>query len=389
MTLQGERRDIWLLAAGTLVSVAGDSAAMVALLLELRSSGVGWISAALGAEFLPFVLLASFSGRLVDRVDNRRLLVIALAGQALVAVPLAFARAPWLIVALFFALNAVSTMVRPAVSSMVPALSGEEAATKAFSWIATGSGIGWIIGPAMGGLLDSAFGFTATLCVDAGSFVLIAIACRLLSVTRVPDPTGNEPGQPQHGGMRILWHDTVLRWSLITTTIAITCAVVDNVAAPYRFINQLGTTSTGFGLYLAVWGVGGLAGSQLPRRLSASTMPTTLAIGNGLTGLGILGIGLAPSLGVALAASVVGGVGNGLANVSQSALVTNRVTARERGRAFASVGASIQTGIGIGTVAGAPIVAAIGAGHAMTLAGALAAGLAGLTAVWMITQRSR
>jgi MFS family permease len=361
---------------------------MVALLLELRTSGVGWISAALGAELLPFVLLASFSGRLVDRVDNRRLLVIALAGQALVAVPLAFARTPWLIVALFFALNAISTMVRPAVSAMVPAISGEDSATTAFTWIATGGGIGWIIGPAMGGLLDSAFGFTTTLCVDAASFVLIAVACRMLSLTRRPDPDAAEPDQPVHGGMRIIWRDTVLRWSMLTTTIAITCAVVDNVAAPFRFINQLGTTSAGFGIYLAVWGVGGLAGSQLPRRLSASTMPTTLAIGNGLSGLGIFGIGLAPSLGVALAASVVGGIGNGIANVSQSALVASRVAPDERGRAFASVGATIQTGIGVGTVAGAPIVAAIGAGHAMTAAGGLAAVLAAATAGWMVTRGS-
>ena len=98
--------------------------------------------------------------------------------------------------------------------------------------------------------------------------------------------------------------------------------------------------------------------------------------------VGILGIGLAPTLGLALAASTLGGVGNGIANVAQSALVAARVNPNERGRAFASTGALVQTGVGVGTVAGAPIVATFGAGHAMTGAGALAAVLAGITAIW-------
>jgi hypothetical protein len=43
----------------------------------------------------------------------------------------------------------------------------------------------------------------------------------------------------------------------------------------------------------------------------------------------------------------------------------------------------IQTGIGVGTVAGAPLVAGLGAGHAMIAAGGLTAVLAGLTAAWL------
>ena len=116
--MRRERRDIRLLATGDLVSTAGDSAALIALLLELRTHGVGWVSAALGAELLPFVLFASYSGRLVDRLDNRRLLVVALAGQAAVAAPLAFVRNPFAVVGLFFCLNAVSTLVRPASNAM-------------------------------------------------------------------------------------------------------------------------------------------------------------------------------------------------------------------------------------------------------------------------------
>ena len=125
-----------------------------------------------------------------------------------------------------------------------------------------------------------------------------------------------------------------------------------------------------------------MAGTGAPAGSPRASLPTMLAVGNGLSGVGILGIGLAPTLGLALAASTLGGVGNGIANVAQSALVAARVNPKERGRAFASTGALVQTGVGVGTVAGAPIVATFGAGHAMTGAGALAAVLAGITAIW-------
>jgi MFS family permease len=184
--------------------------------------------------------------------------------------------------------------------------------------------------------------------------------------------------------MAILWRNTILRWSVIVTAVAVACAVVDNVAAPFRFINQLHTTATGYGIYLSLWGFGSLIGAQLPRRVGIARMPAMLAAGNAISGLGVAGIGLAPTLGVALGASVVGGIGNGIANVAISALVSGRVEESERGRAFASVSALIQGGVGVGTAAGAPLVAAFGAGHAMAGAGVLTVLIAGVTVAWSL-----
>jgi MFS family permease len=381
-----QRRDVALLTAGLSVSTAGDSAALVAILLELRGAGVGWVSAALGADLVPFIIFASLSGRLVDRVDNRRLLVAALALQGAVVLPLAFVRQPWLIVALVFAVASFSTVVRPATNAMVPALAGDERAPSAYAWIATGTAIGYSAGYAAGGLLTAAVGAKGALLADTATFVVLAAACSLLSASRGGGSTSGEAERPS-GGLAILRRDTVLKWSVIVTAVAVACAVVDNVAAPFRFINQLHTSSAGYGLYLSLWGLGSLLGAQGPRRLAAQLMPSSLAVGNAVSGLGILGIGLAPTLGVALGASVVGGIGNGIANVAISSLVAGRVGEAERGRAFATVGALIQAGVGTGTVAGAPLVAALNAGRAMAAAGALTVVIAGVTAVWTFTHR--
>src|SRR4051812_36936379 len=194
-----ERRDVTLLSAGMLVSVAGDAAALIALLLELRTAGAGWVAAVLAAELIPFVVFASPSGRLVDRVDNRRLLVVALFAQAAVVVPLAYVRSPGAIVALVFVLSAVSTLVRPAGRPVVPALAGDERAAAGYAWVATGSGIGWIVGPAVGGLMTAAFGVTVALLVDAATFVTLAAACSRLSATR-GHAQQQDPSQPRLGG---------------------------------------------------------------------------------------------------------------------------------------------------------------------------------------------
>lgn len=366
------------------MSTAGDAAALVAILLELRTAGVGWVSAALGAELLPFVLFSSLSGRMVDRVDNRRLLVVALALQGAVVLPLAFVRQPWLVVALVFLVGTFSTVVRPATNAMVPVLAGEGRAPSAYAWIATGTAIGYSSGYAAGGLLTAAFGVRGALLADTGTFFVLAGACSLLSATRSGLAAETGPGL---GGMTILWRNTVLRWSVLVTAVAVACAVVDNVAAPFRFINQLHTSSAGYGFYLAVWGLGSLIGAQVPRRVSPTLMPAALALGNAVSGLGIFGIGLAPGLGLALAASAVGGVGNGIANVAISALVSGRVAESERGRAFASVSALIQTGVGTGTIAGAPLVAVFGAGHSMAAAGALTVLISGVTIAWTLAHR--
>lgn len=356
---------------------------MVALLLELRTAGVGWVSAVLAAELVPFVLFASFSGRLVDRVDNRRLLVGSLLAQGLVVLPLAFVRTAWVVVALVFAVAAFSTVVRPAVNAMVPVLAGEDRAPSAYAWVATGTGLGWIAGSAAGGLLTSAFGITTALLTDAATFGVLAIACASLSATRGRAAVGHE-ATSRLGGMTILWRDRLLRWSVIVTAVAVACAVVDNVAAPFRFLDQLHTSSTGYGFYLSLWGLGALGGAQVPRRVSTAKMSAALAVGNAVSGIGIVGIGVAPQLWFALVAAAFGGVGNGIANVALSALVTDRVAGDARGRAFASVGALIQTGTGVGTVAGAPLVAALTAGRAMAAAGGLAAAIAVVTTGWTL-----
>ncbi len=374
------RRDLSLLAAGQAVSVAGDSAALVALLLRLRPDGSGWVAALLAAELVPFVICAPLSGRIVDHTETRRVLLIALLGQAVVAVPLAVFGHPGITVVLFAVLNALSTLVRPATSTLVPAAVGPQHAARGYARLATGAGLGFIAGPVIGGMLTGVAGSTATLLIDAATFLVLSGFVALVRARRPPAGSGKQRHARAWAGFALLWRSPVLRIALGVSAIASGCAVVDNVAAPFRLIDQLGTDDLGYGLYLTVWGAGSLFGVQVIPRLSVRLQPELLATGNLLMGSGIAAIGLVPDFGLALAASALGGFGNGLANVAQNALIAGHTPADQQGRAFAAAGATMQAAIGVGTAAGAPIVTGLGAGYAMAAAGALAAAaaLAGL-----------
>ena len=92
-----------------------------------------------------------------------------------------------------------------------------------------------------------------------------------------------------------------------------------------------------------------------------------------MIGLGIAGIGAAPDFALALVAALVGGVGNGISNVTESIVVQSRTPEPLRGRTFAAASALMQGAIGVGTLVGAPVVALLGASHTMLSCGLLAA----------------
>ncbi|WP_327004928.1 MFS transporter [Dactylosporangium sp. NBC_01737] len=360
------RLDLGILTAGLAVSTAGDAAAFIALLLRLQPHGSGWVAVLLAAELVPFVVLAPVVGRVVDRVETRAVLIVALLGQAVVAVPLALLDGPVPTVLLFAALAGLAAFVRPATSSLVPAITGPDGRERGFARLGLGFGLGWIAGPAAGGLLTGWFGVRTAVLADAATFAVLAGACALLTVRRRPDPAA--AANDRSGGLRLLLADRVLAVAVLGAAVSVGAAVVDNVAAPFRFIGQLGATDGQYGLYLTLWGVGALAGSQVLPHVRTSHRGA-VAVACLAMGAGIAGIGVAPGLLVAYAAAVVGGVGNGMLNVAQSALVTARTPPERHGRLFATVGAVTWTAIGGGTAAAAPLVAWLGGGGALITAG--------------------
>ena len=155
-----ERRNVRLVTGAVGLSALGDFFALVPLALYLeRETGSALVVAALFfALWSPSIALAGPAGLLADRLDPRRVLVVASLAQAAVAVALAFAASP------------VAVLPRVAGSAIARANARVETARYA----------GMAASPLLAALLAAGAGTELALLVDAVTFCVVAAAGALL-----------------------------------------------------------------------------------------------------------------------------------------------------------------------------------------------------------------
>ena len=132
------------------------------------------------AQLGPLLLVSAIGGSVVDAVDRRALLIGAQLATGATAIGLAFnaaSNAPivWLIFVLS-ALNAgISAIDHPTQAALVPGIVGRRLLPSATALIQTLRTVSKMVGPAIGGIMIVASGFTATFVIEAVVFTLGAI----------------------------------------------------------------------------------------------------------------------------------------------------------------------------------------------------------------------
>lgn len=133
---------------------------------------------------------------------------------------------------------------------------------------------------------------------------------------------------------------------------------------------ELGTTAAGLGALMAAWGVGAVAGSGIFARAAGRGVIALAVFATAAMGASYLGMGVAGSLPLACALSVVGGVGNGIQWIAFVTVVQERTPGELQARAMSlveSLGAAVP---GVGFTLGGAIAAAASARAAYVAAGA-------------------
>jgi MFS family permease len=388
--LQG--RDFRLLALSTGLSSLGDELALIALTIKVADlTDSGWaVAALLLCGLLPLVIFAPSAGVIVDNFETRRSLAISTGIQACLAVGLAFAGELPMILMLSFLLGTASAVETPSIYTLVPRVVGDEHATEANAYLEAARYTGMIAGPVLAGSLAAGLGVRVALLVDAGTFVVIAVAALLLRVRRHAVDEGRTEVSAAREGLRVIRGDRVLVAAFAVIGAVILFAAMDNVAEVFFALDTLDAGAWGYGVLASAWLVGMVAGATLvARRLADDRLLRSMAIAAVANGAAVFVAAAVGSFPLAVALFTVGGLANGVETVAMRSLIVHRVADRYRGRAFASYGALVN-GMQIGATAAAGALVA-GLGPVTTLliggAGTALAGVAGLIASRRVDRR--
>jgi predicted MFS family arabinose efflux permease len=225
-------------------------------------------------------------------------------------------------------------------------------------------------GSALAGLLISQFGLSAALLVDAASFVAIAI---VLAVTKnLPKPHG----EPQatlarlRSGLAFARRDPRVRLLLGGQSIAL---ILFTLIIPIEVIyakESLGTTSAGFGVLLASWGAGIVAGSVLFVAVREKSAAALILLSTAAIGLAYLGMAGAQSLFYACLLSVLGGTGNGIQWVSVMTALQEATPQDYQARVVGLLESALAAMPGVGYLVGGILTAVGSPRTAYAVAGA-------------------
>lgn len=196
----------------------------------------------------------------------------------------------------------------PAIDSETDAQAAEGKANAALNIAFSAT---FMLGPALAGLVVAAAGGSTALFIDAASFAV----CGVMLVQLHPHVEETEESSVR-ARLRVAWtyvnEVSPLRMLLIAEAVAL---VFFAAGGPIEIVYAKATLNAGdkgYGVLLAVWGVGTVIGSLLFARRLRRGLGVTLTGGTLAVGLAYIGFAAAPSFGLACAAAVLGGLGNGV-----------------------------------------------------------------------------
>ena len=385
-------RDLRLLAGAAGLSALGDFMAIFPLILYVQQrTGSGFaVSALIFALWGPVVLASGVAGAIVDRYENRRILVgVSLIQAATVLAMLAGRDNLWALLPLTTVLGFAVAVSQPAEFALVPAAAGPDTdAGRANGLMETVRALGSTAGPVVGGAVGAAGLLWLALALNALSFLVVAAAALLLRARRRPGrATATDDPVRARDGFTFLRRERDLKVALGGAIASLVLFSMSVTAEPFFVTRVLDGGNLAYGLLLSSWTVGMAAGSAgLAHRVGSGRLAAGCLAAVVLQGLGIAGGALATSLWLALIGFSLGGVAHGVKNVLLRTLIHERAPEPMRGRAFAAYNGA-RNGAELGAlVLGGIAVGALGARSTLFLAG-LGPAAIGATCLLLLTTR--
>ncbi len=227
----------------------------------------------------------------------------------------------------------------------------------------------FVVGPALAGVVVAAAGASTALLIDVGSFLL----CGALLIDLHPH-VELAGGDSVRARLSAAWahirETPSLRGLLLAETVALGFIESGGPIEIAYVKSSLHAGDRGFGLLLAAWGAGAVLGSFVFARLLARPLAIMLTAGTFALGAAYVGFGAAPTLALACAAALVGGIGNGLQWPSLISIVQRVTPPHLQGRMMGGVESIGAVCTAVGLILGGVLVAVSSPRVAFSLVGA-------------------
>lgn len=343
------------------------------------------------AEVIPYVTVALFAGYVVDRVDRRRVSLVALsvlfAGSVALfgyAVATPEPTRVWPYYAVIAVCGLARAFLQVARSALVSEIVPRELFTNAATWRSSTWQLGLVLGPALGGLLLGWLGMRATLGVTV---VLALVSFSAMAAIR-HRPTPLDPGKASvlenlAEGLRFLRVNRVI---LAALTLDLVAVLFGGAVAlmPVFASDILHVGPRGMGLLQGAPGAGAvLMALYLAHRRPFRRAGRTLLVAVAVFGVCIIGFGFSRHFGLSLALLFVSGAADNISAVIRSTMIQVLVPPAMLGRISAVNAIFIGSSNELGAFESGVAARLLGAVPAVVLGGIVALGTVGVTA-WKV-----
>jgi MFS family permease len=381
-------RNLQLLFGGQVVSSFGDWLYVVALVvLVYEITGSATVVAVLTFfRLLPYVLFLPFSGLLADRGNRKVLMIVADLGRGVCMLGLLFAGSEqtlWLAFPLVFLATVLSSLFRPAMNAVLPALVGDEdKLAQANGLWSQMESLSFILGPALGGVLVLLGEPRVAFLINGVTFLISALT---LLFVRVPP----RDEQAADGGEEEGWVSQTLAGFrfLLRENEGVLSAMIVSLVGPAIAGGAIWTLMVvlaeetfdlggqGAGFLNAVYGAGALLGGLVVGYATTRfRLGPTFVWATGASAVIFALLGLSPAGALPFVLLVIIGVIDVFSEVSSTTILQSATPDSLLGRVFGAFEALVISAMLVGALIIGPLIDFAGPRAATVILGA--AGLA-------------
>jgi MFS family permease len=383
-------RDFRLLYLGLLVSMMGSQMARVTSawqVYDLTGSAVALGLAGLFAA-LPLIPASLLGGALADAVERRRLMLVMqglmlLTSGALAVLTAVDAIQVWHIYAANFIMTITGVLDRPARQALIPSLVPREHLLNAYTLMTTLIQAGGLVGPVIAGVVLATLGPTVAYSIDAASFLAVMLALVVMTVPPLAGGGRKVSLGSIAEGLQFVWSKQLIV-GLFGLDIAAMLFGYYPTLLPIYAEDILKAGEVGLGLLTAAPAAGSLLGAFIMLAVGSIRRPGWLMLGVvTLYGLALVGLGWSTWLPLSLVFCALLGITDAVSMAIRHTTIQLATPDELRGRVSSAMQISVQGGNSLGAINAGFAAAALGAGPATALGGALVIG-ATLLFGWLV-----